>query len=115
MIKTNLTNEDTEICTPDAALLNTPIGIQNVTCSYENCGRVVKSTSALRLHMLKTHGVNNSVNKNDKKKLFACPVQGCAWNFSSSRNNYFKTMYLLKRVCSYFYDYDILNKFSHSF
>ena len=99
MIKINTTNEDNEICTPDAQLLNTPIGIQDVTCPLENCGRVVKSSSALRLHIQKTHGISNEAEKSDKKKLFACPALSCTWNFSSLRKNYFKSMYLLKRVC----------------
>ena len=98
MIKTNISIDEVDICTPDAELLNVPIGIENVTCPHENCGRVVKSTSALRLHIQKSHGVPNVESQRKNKKLYACPVQACTWKYCPERTNYFKSMYLLKRV-----------------
>jgi len=97
MINTNVTDDGFEICTPDSNLLAVPIGIEHVTCSFPNCGRVVKSTSALRLHMLKSHGVGKVTDKSVKKKKYACPVVGCLRHAMSQKKSYFNSMYLLKR------------------
>lgn len=97
-MKTDVSKDGAEIITPLPALLDTPIGVENLTCTVKGCGRVVSNTSALRLHLLKSHRIGEPLeNSNKKKKLFACPVKGCPRNVESEQKKFFKCMYLLKR------------------
>ncbi|XP_069113221.1 ATM interactor-like [Argopecten irradians] len=87
------------VCPPENAFE----GVQcNVPCPIQNCGQILPTTSCLRMHVRKTHGIeqesstfNNGNHNADFPTEFHCPLTSCPYNISSPRH--FKSMKLLKQ------------------
>ena len=91
--------DDIEIITPLEETLIEIINPEDTICPKEGCDKIFRNSSALRLHVVKTHG-DRSITKenNGKTKMYACPVKGCQRNAKSPRQNFFSILYRLKRV-----------------
>ncbi|XP_034044867.1 ATM interactor [Thalassophryne amazonica] len=56
----------------------------NILCTVEGCGKILRNTPALNMHLVKSHrvkdGIINPTVRKDMKasqKLYCCPIEGC--------------------------------------
>ncbi len=81
----------------------------NISCSVDGCTKILPNSSALRMHLLKTHKtttkennvfdrsvVNMCENKVKKKIVYCCPVSTCVRGQDSAR--YFHRLAHVKQV-----------------
>ncbi|XP_033755039.1 ATM interactor-like isoform X2 [Pecten maximus] len=87
------------VCPPEGAFGDVQC---NVPCPIENCGQILPTTSCLRMHIRKTHGIEqkSSSTKNGGKNAdfpteYHCPMTSCPYNISSPRH--FSSMKLLRQ------------------
>lgn len=101
-------SEDVEIICPKVENL-TQIET-NIICPVEGCTKVLCNSSALRMHLVKTHktmekdcdnvferSAVNCQNKVKKKTVYCCPVVNCIRSKDSKR--YFNRLAHVKQVC----------------
>lgn len=81
----------------------------NLTCPEDGCTKILPNTSALRMHLGKTHKKTSNLKENEvfekrlasknkvKKVVYCCPVDGCVRGENTGR--YFHRLANVKQVC----------------
>ena len=99
-------SEDVEVICPDIEDL-TQVET-NITCPVDGCAKILPNSSALRMHLLKTHKEREEensvfdrgvVNKPKKNIVFCCPVETCVRGRNSAR--YFHRLAHVKQACPF--------------
>ena len=88
----------------------------DITCPVENCTKILPNSSALRMHLVKTHKTTTKEsnefkrgvvcqNKVKKNIVYCCPVNSCTRRMGSGR--YFNRLAHVKQV-GYYHFYVVL-------
>jgi hypothetical protein len=96
-------SEETEVICPDIENLREVE--TNIICPVDGCTKILSNSSALRMHLVKTHKTTeeeNNVfdkgvdNKSKKKMVYCCPVKNCPRGPDTAR--YFHRLAHVKQV-----------------